>query len=221
MPILLTPFTEREVEIPEWVTSNTSFLRWARSKDAPEKGKYGFLQDRLWVDYSMETLFHNFIKAAIYAALGNWVIEQELGDLLPDGMMLTVPSQEFTTQPDGMFVSFASWNNKRVMLKKEELSVVVTGSPDMVLEVVSPTTYRKDHKVLHQLYWKAKIKEYWLVDNNEGEPVLTILKRGSRGYVAVPAQDGWLHSTVFGADMQLVSTTVAGKKRYRLKIQGA
>lgn len=219
MPVLLTPFADHEVQIPDWVTTNASFLRWAQSDDAPEKGKYGFLHRQLWVDYSMETLFHNFIKQAIYATLGTWVIENDLGDLLPDGMLLSVPALDFTTQPDGMFVSHASWDAKRVKVKKSEKSVVVYGSPDMVLEVVSLTTQRKDVKVLRELYWKAKIKEYWLVDSRLDEPELIILKRNTRGYKPTPSDNGWVQSSVFNASFRLKTLRTNGKRRVRLELR--
>jgi Uma2 family endonuclease len=218
MPVLLTPFADHEVEIPEWVTTNASFLRWAQSDDAPEKGKFGFLRNQLWVDYSMETLFHNFIKQAIYSSLGTWVIEKDLGDLLPDGMLLSVPSLDFTTQPDGMFVSHASWETKRVKVKKSERSVVVYGSPDMILEVVSLTTKRKDTQVLRDLYWQAKVKEYWLVDSQQAEPELLILKRTAKGYQHVKADEAsWVYSKVFDASFRLVSVNASSKRRVRLE----
>jgi Uma2 family endonuclease len=219
MPVLLTPFADHEVEIPEWVTTNQTFLRWAQSKDAPEKGRYGFLHNQLWLDHSMETLFHNFIKSALYAALGTWVREKEIGDLLPDGMLLSVPKLDFTTQPDGMFVSFDSWSSGRVKVKKEDKSVVVFGSHDIVIEVVSPTTRRKDSRVLPPLYWKAQIREYWLIDQVEGEPVLKLFKRGSRKYTAVASHDGWLRSEAVEAEVQLVAKTVAGQLRYELLLR--
>jgi len=217
MAVLLTPFADHEVSIPDWVTTNASFLRWAQSDDAPEKGKYGFLHHQLWVDYSMETLFHNFIKQAIYATLGTWVIENNLGDLLPDGMLLSAPSLEFTTQPDGMFVSHSSWSAKRIIVKKSEKSVVIYGSPDMVLEVISLTTRRKDTKVLRDLYWQTKVKEYWLVDSTLAEPDLIILSRKARKYQVTPTEDGWVHSKVFGANFRLKTLQTNSKRRIRLE----
>lgn len=217
MPVLLTPFADHEVSIPDWVTTNASFLRWAQSENAPEKGKYGFLHHQLWVDYSMESLFHNFIKQAIYATLGTWVIENDLGDLIPDGMLLSVPTLNFTTQPDGMFVSHGSWENKKVKVKKSEKSVVVYGSPEMVLEVVSLTTKRKVTKVLRDLYWQAKIQEYWMVDSTVDKPELLILNRKTRGYQAAPTDAGWVHSKVFGASFRLKTLLTNDSKRIRLE----
>src|SRR5215203_2343598 len=99
MPEILTHIDDVEVVIPAWVTDNASFVRWAESDDAPEKGRYGFYHDQLWIDQTMETLFHNHIKTVISAVLTQWAIQIDLGEYIGDGMLLSVPELEFTTQP--------------------------------------------------------------------------------------------------------------------------
>ena len=58
------------------------------------------------------------------------------------------------------------------------------GTPDMVLEVVSATSVRKDTEILRDLYWRAGIQEYWLVDARGDEPLFSILRHTARGYAA-------------------------------------
>ncbi|MCT1905064.1 Uma2 family endonuclease [Oceanobacillus sojae] len=38
------------------------------------------------------------------------------------------------------------------------------GSPDMIIEILSPSSVKLDRWIKYQLYEEAKIKEYWLVD---------------------------------------------------------
>ena len=38
------------------------------------------------------------------------------------------------------------------------------GAPDMVIEILSPSTRRHDLLVKYQLYQRAGVKEYWIVD---------------------------------------------------------
>lgn len=38
------------------------------------------------------------------------------------------------------------------------------GSPDLIVEVVSPETAKKDKEAKLRLYREAKVKEYWIVD---------------------------------------------------------
>ncbi len=66
-----------------------------------------------------------------------------------------VLSQEHVVQPDLVFVS------------KDRLSIArdkgIFGAPDLVVEVVSPSTFKRDTEDKRRLYAKHGIKEYWLV----------------------------------------------------------
>ena len=55
---------EDQVSIPATITDVEAFRRWARSDDFPERGRFSFLRDKVWVDLSMEQIFtHNQVKA--------------------------------------------------------------------------------------------------------------------------------------------------------------
>jgi Uma2 family endonuclease len=74
----------------------------------------------------------------------------------------------------------------------------------MVLEVVSATSLRKDTETLRELYWKAGIPEYWLVDARGDAPAFALLRHAARGYTATrPRAHGWLRSAVFGRAFRL------------------
>ena len=72
------------------------------------------------------------------------------------------------------------------------------GTPEMVLEVISPTSVHKDTIVLQDLYWRAGIKEYWVADPRREGLSFDILKHGPKGFVTSRKQDGWIKSAVFG-----------------------
>ena len=55
----------------------------------------------------------------------------------------------------------------------------ITGPPDLVVEVVSPTSGIMDRKIKYGLYEKAGVGEYWLVD--PGIKVLEIYRREEGG----------------------------------------
>lgn len=46
------------VHIPPWVTDFDSFRRWALSDDFPERGRFSWLGDKLWVEVHSELLDH-------------------------------------------------------------------------------------------------------------------------------------------------------------------
>jgi Uma2 family endonuclease len=115
------------------------------------------------------------------------------------------------TEPDGMFVSTAARRDGRAVVREgrpeRKKGLVVEGTPDMVLEVVSPSSVRKDTVELPDLYWQAGIPEYWLVDPRGNEPRFALYAHTPRGYRSVRPVGGWRKSAVFGASFRLVQAT--------------
>lgn len=55
-----------------------------------------------------------------------------------------------------------------------------TGSPDLVVEILSPSTAKKDKTTKRDLYEKAKVKEYWIVDPENEFVEVFILKNDDK-----------------------------------------
>jgi len=206
MTILVAQVDQRPASIPPWVVDLQSFRRWACSDEFPQSGWYSHLDGDLWVDTSMETVTHNQIKGEIDSELLRSVKIKDMGKFFGDRMLLTHETAGLSTEPDGMFVSHDSLAARRVELKQREKSVEVVGTPDMVLEVVSQSSRQKDRVVLRELYHKAKVPEYWLVESERGL-TLELLTWQPQGYVASPSQDGWVQSPVFGKSFRLTTST--------------
>jgi Uma2 family endonuclease len=195
-----------QVRIPSWVNDLESFRRWARSDDYPERGWVSFLDGEIWVDTHMEQLFsHNRVKTCFTITLGGLVETEELGYFFSDRALLSNEGANLSTEPDGTYCSFGAVQDKRVSLVEgvEEGHVEIEGTPDMVLEVVSTNSVRKDNKVLRGLYWRAGIPEYWLVDVRKDPLQFDILRRTERGYAATRRKQGWMKSKVFGRSFLL------------------
>jgi Uma2 family endonuclease len=77
------------------------------------------------------------------------------------------------------------------------IAVELLGTPDMVLEVISRTSVRKDTEVLRELYSRAGIPEYWLVDARGSTPSFEILEHTADGYRATESTERGVYSTVF------------------------
>lgn len=185
---------ESVIEVPAWVIDNASFLRWAESEEAPEKGKFGFIDGAMWIDDTMEQILHNLLKGVFTETIRSWNRSHQLGTYFTDGMVYSCLEAEFSTVPDGIFATRENIENGTVVFNSQ--STVITGSPDMVLEIVSRSSVKKDFTKLRALYFEAGIREYWLVDCRVVEPVLQILKRGEDGYVESPNNEGWASSNV-------------------------
>jgi Uma2 family endonuclease len=92
------------------------------------------------------------------------------------------------------------------------------GTPDLVVEVVSRSSYKKDTKELPVLYFRAGIPEYWLIDALGDEIDFKLLRRGARGYTAVEPHRGWLSSLLFCRSFKLTrERDDEGDWQYELK----
>jgi Uma2 family endonuclease len=201
---------QEKVRVPRDIDDLDAFRRWAHSDEFPEHGRFAYLAGDIWVDLSMEQLFsHNQVKTRMNAVLSDIAVADSLGYDAADGMFLSIPAVDLATIPDGVFASYETVRSGRVQLVEgiDEGFVELAGVPDMVLEVVSEHSVRKDTVTLRELYWKAGIPEYWLVDARKEPLQFDVLRRGARGYVATRRQAGWLKSAVFGRSFQLTLRT--------------
>jgi Uma2 family endonuclease len=194
------------VRIPPAIADLESFRHWVRSSTFPERGDISYLGGELWVDPAMETLNHNQIKTVVTIVLGSIVLTENLERFLADRMRLTFPPIDLCTEPDAMFLSRDSLRGGHARLIEGGDSLEVEGVPDMTLEVVGATSVRKDTQVLRDLYGRAGIPEYWLVDARRDPVTFDILRLTKRGYVGVRKQAGFLKSTLFGRSFRLVQS---------------
>jgi Uma2 family endonuclease len=73
-------------------------------------------------------------------------------------------------EPDLLFVS----NGRREIVRDR-----VFGAPDLVVEILSPSTRRTDETAKRRLYDRFDVREYWLVDPDAN--VVTIYRRAGDG----------------------------------------
>jgi Uma2 family endonuclease len=189
-----------QVSVPEWVTDLAAFRRWADSPDFPETGRVCYLPGEVWIDMSKEQTFtHLAVKNEFNIVLGPLVKAGQLGLYLPDGARLSNVDADFAVVPDAVFVSAAGLRDRvRLLEGRDEGYVELEGTPDLVLEVVSRSSVRKDRQVLRKACWEAGIPEYWLVDARPEPLVFDILRHGPRGYRAPAKAKGWVRSAAFG-----------------------
>ena len=87
--------------------------------------------------------------------LSRFVRENSLGEVFvaPVDVIL---DQHTVLEPDVLFISAA-----RLSIVKEE---AIEGAPDLVVEVLSPSTFYKDLRKKMTAYSQFGVQEYWIVD---------------------------------------------------------
>src|SRR5262249_47048082 len=148
-------------------------------------------------------------KGAYWVAAYTTLRENSLGSFVADRMLLSNVAANLATEPDGMFFRWTTMQSGRHRLVPDESAgyTELEGTPDMTLEVVSDLSERKDTEILRELYWKAGVQEYWLVDVRGETPKFDILRHGPEGFSETPVVGGWLTSAMFGRQFQLVRRT--------------
>jgi Uma2 family endonuclease len=210
----------KSVSIPLWIQDLESFRRWAHSEEFPDSGQICYLNGEVWVDMSKEQFTHNQLKGEFGSVLMPLVKRMRSGRYFPDGYLFSNAAANLSTNPDGMFASMESLRLGRVRLMEgaEGGFTELQGTPDMVLEIVSPSSVHKDTVVLLDLYWQAGIAEYWLVSVRGESLQFDILHRGATRYIATRRQAGWVKSHVFGKSFRLTEQADAlGHPQYTLE----
>jgi Uma2 family endonuclease len=212
-----------KVSIPSGVIDLPSFRRWCDSDDFPDEGRIWFFRDGVWADMSKEQLFsHNQVKCEIARTVLNLVKESKSGRFFGDGLRITNLPAEISGVPDGTYVSFKSLRSGRAKYVegKEGGYTELEGIPDVVIEVVSPSSEDKDTEWLQKAYWEAGIPEYWLIDARTPPLRFDIYKHTARGYSQSRKSGSWLKSSVWGKSFRMTAKVNGmGHPDYTLEVR--
>ena len=136
----------------------------------PDDGKRHELIDGVHFVTPAPNTRHQVIAFNLALALGGFVKQQRLGRLFfaPFDVVL---SRHDVVEPDLIFVSAA---------RAEVLtSAHAVAAPDLVIEILSPSSRRRDEVLKRDLYEARGVAEYWLIDP-ESETVKVLRREGER-----------------------------------------
>lgn len=196
------PSSEDALAIPASAATLGGFRCWALSDDFPQRGRITFCQGELLVDMSPQSLeTHSKVKVELNRVLANLLLESDIGTLYDDRTLVTNEEADLSTEPDATLVTHAAQETGRVKRTRRRDGrdyVEIQGTPDLVVEIVSPSSATKDTRRLRGAYFDAGIPEYWLIDANGPKIKFEILVHQPRGYRAARAAQGWITSPVLG-----------------------
>ena len=157
--------------------------------NTPEDKRYELLDGELVMTPAPGEL-HQSVSILLGSKLFQFASENSLGRVYhaPFDVVL---SDADVVQPDLLFVS-------------NECAHIITpaniqGAPDLVVEILSPSTAERDRTFKRTLYARHSVNEYWMVDTTAKD--ITVLRLGERGYEVVDT---------YGQGATLTSPTLQG-----------
>jgi Uma2 family endonuclease len=137
-----------------------SQITWNDVQQLPDDGnRYEAIEGELYVTPA-PSVRHQRICMRLTMALHRLLVEPGLGELFFAPTGVEFPATEEGVQPDLLFVS----TQRRGIIADPW----IRGAPDLVIEILSPTTAHRDRGVKRKLYDRQGVSEYWIVDPDGG-----------------------------------------------------
>ncbi|MCS3918679.1 Uma2 family endonuclease [Fervidibacter sacchari] len=133
--------------------SLAEFLSLPEDDSSPVKYELEFGE---LVEVTRPTWEHNELIFALGALLQQYVRSRRLGRVSGDVLVILDEAKDLAYAPDIVFV--ATENLERIREGK------VYGPPDLVVEVLSPTTMQRDVGKKKRIYHAYGVQWYWVVD---------------------------------------------------------
>ena len=162
--------------------------------NTPDDKRYELLDGELVMTPAPLTA-HQRVDMRLGSLLHTFVDEEDLGEVFPAPTDVVLSDTD-VVQPDLLFVS-----KERARIITDEN---IRGAPDLVVEILSPSTAERDRTFKRALYARHAVKEYWLVDP-ETRAIMILLLGG----------DGFETVGTYGEGGTLVSPTIPG---FRLNV---
>ena len=130
---------------------------------------------------------HQDVLTLLLIKMRGYTDKKDLGKVLPAPFDVIL-SDTVVVQPDIVFIS-------KKNLKNVERGRLF-GTPDLVVEIVSPSSYYRDRYEKFALYEKHGVKEYWIVLPGERVIEVWCLKDGKYTLHSIAAEKGEVNSCV-------------------------
>jgi Uma2 family endonuclease len=223
---MATVLLDQGIEIPT-IGNLAEFRRWALSDVFPQRGRIDYIGGRIEIDMSPEDLFtHGTLKLETASVIKRRVDELDLGHTFVAETRVSSVAANLSAEPDVVVLTHQALDDGRVTLVPKasgeaDRYVEIDGGPDLVVEIASDSSERKDAQRLLKAYFDAGVREYWLLDARGAEMRFRIHHRGAGSFDGVMAdENGYLASVVLSARFRLERTRhPRGHWMYRLHMR--
>jgi Uma2 family endonuclease len=138
----------------------------------PDDGKRHELIDGEHYVTPSPNLKHQKVSGNLFLLIGTWLEQHPIGQLF-FAPFDVVFSQFDVVEPDLLYMS-----NERAAQVLTKANV--QGAPELVIEIGSPGTRKRDETIKRRLYERAGVSEYWVVDPELD--VVRVYRRAGEGF---------------------------------------
>lgn len=189
MPDVRTETTPGERAATMAIPNPTVKFTYEDYLNTPEDKRYELIDGELFMTPAPGEL-HQRVSILLGSKLFQFASENNLGRVYVAPFDVVLSDLD-VVQPDLLFVS----NERSRIITPEN----VQGAPDLVVEILSPSTATRDTTFKRVLYARYGVREYWMVDTQEA--TITVLLPGDRGLEV---------ADVYGEGETLTSATLQG-----------
>ena len=179
-------------------------LTYADYLTTPEDKRYELLDGELVMTPAPNEV-HQRTQAELGYHLMTFVKANGLGRIYYSSTDVVLSDID-VVQPDLLFVS----SERTHIITPDNIQ----GAPDLVVEILSPSTAERDRGYKRALYAQHGVKEYWVVGTDAGaicaSPRAHLWRRQSANTVLLLGDEGYEVVDTFGEGDTLTSPTLAG-----------
>ena len=115
---------------------------------------------------------HQIVLGNLHLMTGSWLRDRRLGRVMLSPLDVVFTKFD-VVEPDLLYVS--NERAAQVLTSKN-----VQGVPELVVEIGSPSTRKRDETIKKRLYERGGVSEYWFVDPELD--VVRVYRMGARGF---------------------------------------
>ena len=165
-------------------------LTYEDYRDTPEDARYELIDGELILAAAPRTT-HQGLQRRIGWRMAQLADENDLGEVFFSSTDVVL-SETDVVQPDLIFIS-----KERARIIAEE---AVFGAPDLIIEILSPSTVARDMGYKRDLYERHGVKEYWMADVDS--VWIRVLRLNAAGFFEVVG--------TYGEGYEFTSTVLTG-----------
>ena len=140
-----------------------TFKRWVENRPMGDINRYELASGKI-VMTPPAAWEHAKIEAKVIRILEDFVSKHNLGTVFGSSAGYELPSGD-TLEPDASFISRERWSKGPQPRRGQFLKI----APNLVVEILSPATARRDRIEKKRVYEANGVDEYWLVDPHRRE----------------------------------------------------